>query len=81
LGFGGAFLAASVFSMSLSSWLFNRDMTRSIPDFKLTLTFADFVPFIPRLLLIAFGGGVLTAAVIWYYMEARYRRAQRSARA
>jgi hypothetical protein len=46
------------------------------------LGFSDYLattlPFVPRLLLFAFGGGALSAVVMWFFMESRYRRAQRA---
>jgi hypothetical protein len=72
LGFGSALLLGSIVSVFVSFWLLRRDMA-----FQVEL--ADILPFVPRLLLIAVGGGALTAVVLWFSMESAYRRAQRRA--
>ena len=76
---GSVFLICSFASISLSNWLFNRRMAQAGVQFEVKL--ADLAPFLPRLLVIVFGGGALLAIALWYYMEAAYRRAQSSARA
>ena len=77
--FSAVFLVCAVASTFLSNWLFNRRMAQAGMHIELRL--ADLVPFIPRLLVLVVGGGVVFAIVMWFYMEAAYRRAQSSARA
>src|SRR5258705_4130601 len=73
--FGSVLLVCSIVSTVLSGWLFRRKMAESGLTFE--LQFGDMIPFLPRLLVIVFGGGAALAAILWCFIESSYRRAQR----
>jgi hypothetical protein len=75
LRFGTVFLICSAVSLPLALFLDQRRMAKFGVPFEVHVV--DVIPFVPRLLLICFGGGAVLAVILWFLMESSFRRAHR----